>query len=122
MRKDIIERDPNGRIAMTANNIYDRYQKYNAVNGTQLVFSDMGMPKKQAEKALKEYNELTEQAAPLQDEAIRAMADLGMRRLLVNWTKPKPHKRRLMPMVQIGYQRLKMPSADSLFTMTCAKP
>ena len=77
VRKDIIERDPNGRIAMTANNIYDRYQKYNAVNGTQLVFSDMGMPKKQAEKALKEYNELTEQAAPLQDEAIRAMADLG---------------------------------------------
>ena len=77
VRKDIIERDPNGRIAMTANNIYDRYQKYNDVKGTQLVFSDMGMPKKQAEKALKEYNELSEQAAPLQDEAVRAMADLG---------------------------------------------
>jgi len=77
VRFDIEERDPNGRIAIAANNIFERYQKYNDVRGTQLVFSDMGTPKKHAEKELKEYNELTAEAAPLSDEQVLAMAELG---------------------------------------------
>lgn len=77
VRPDIKERDPNGRIAMAARNIMERYRKYNDVRGTQLVFSDMGTPKKQAEKELKEYNELMAAAAPLSDEQVLAMAELG---------------------------------------------
>ena len=77
VRPEIKERDPNGRIAVAARNIFERYQQFNAVRGTQLVFSDMGTPKKHAEKELKEYNELMEQAAPLSDEKLVAMADLG---------------------------------------------
>lgn len=77
VRPDIKERDPNGRIAIAARNIFDRYQKYNDVRGTQLVFSDMGTPKKHAEKELKEYNELMAQVAPLSDDKVLAMAELG---------------------------------------------
>lgn len=77
VRPDIKERDPNGRIAIAARNIMERYQRYNDVRGTQLVFSDMGTPKKQAEKELKEYNELMAAAAPLSDEQVLAMAELG---------------------------------------------
>lgn len=77
VRFDITERDQNGRIAIAANNIFDRYQKYNDVRGTQLVFSDMGTPKKHAEKELKEYNELMAEVAPLSDDKVLAMAELG---------------------------------------------
>lgn len=77
VRPDIIERDPGGRIAIAAGNIFDRYQKFNDVRGTQLVFSDMGTPKKHAAKELKEYNELMEAVAPLSDPEITAMAELG---------------------------------------------
>lgn len=77
VRPDIKGRDPNGRIAIAARNIMERYQRYNDVRGTQLVFSDMGTPKKQAEKELKEYNELMAAAAPLSDEQVLAMAELG---------------------------------------------
>lgn len=77
VRPDITERDPNGRIAIAARNILDRYKKYDDVRGTQLVFSDMGTPKKQAEKELKEYQELKEATAPLSDPEIVAMAELG---------------------------------------------
>ena len=77
VRPDIKERDQNGRIAIAARNIMERYQRYNDVRGTQLVFSDMGTPKKQAEKELKEYNELMAAAAPLSDEQVLAMAELG---------------------------------------------
>lgn len=77
VRPDITERDPNGRIAVAARNIMERYQKYNYVRGTQLVFSDMGTPKKQAEKELKEYNELMAAAAPLSDDEVLSMAELG---------------------------------------------
>lgn len=77
VRPEITERDPNGRIAMAARNIMERYQRYNDVRGTQLVFSDMGTPKKQAEKELKEYNELMAATAPLSDEQVLAMAELG---------------------------------------------
>ena len=77
VRFDITERDPNGRIAIAANNIFDRYQQYNDVRGTQLVFSDMGTPKKHAEKELKEYNELMAEVATLSDDKVLAMAELG---------------------------------------------
>lgn len=77
VRFDIKERDPSGRIAIAANNIFDRYQQYNDVRGTQLVFSDMGTPKKHAAKELNEYNELMAEAAPASDEKILAMAELG---------------------------------------------
>ena len=77
VRPDINERDPNSRIALAANNIFERYQTYNNVRGTQLVFSDMGTPKKHAERELKEYNELMTQIAPLSDEKVLAMAELG---------------------------------------------
>lgn len=77
VRPEIKERDQNVRIAVAARNIFERYQKFNDVRGTQLVFSDMGTPKKHAEKELKEYNELMEQAEPLSDEKLVAMADLG---------------------------------------------
>jgi N12 class adenine-specific DNA methylase len=77
VRPDINERDPNSRIALAANNIFERYQTYNNVRGTQLVFSDMGTPKKHAERELKEYNELMAQIAPLSDEKVLAMAELG---------------------------------------------
>jgi N12 class adenine-specific DNA methylase len=74
---DVTERDPNGRIAIAANNIMDRYKQFDSVKGTQLVFSDMGVPKKHLQATLKEYNELSALAAPLQDENLNAMATLG---------------------------------------------
>lgn len=77
VRPDITQRDPEGRIAVAARNVYDRYVKYNDVRGTQLIFSDMGTPKKSAEKELKEYNDLMAETAPLRDERVQAMADLG---------------------------------------------
>ena len=77
VRPDVTERDPNGRIAMAARNIFERYQQYDAVKGTQLVFSDMGTPKKHAAKELSEYNELMEAVAPLSDDNIAALAEAG---------------------------------------------
>ena len=77
VRPDVTERDPNGRIAIAARNIFERYQQYDAVKGTQLVFSDMGTPKKHAAKELSEYNELMEAVAPLSDDNVAALAEAG---------------------------------------------
>jgi hypothetical protein len=74
---DIIEREPQGRIAVVADNVWNTYQQYNKVRGTQLIFSDMGTPKKHAAKELEEYNELVARMAPLSDEELQADADLG---------------------------------------------
>lgn len=71
------ERDPNGRIAVVAKKVAEFYKKYADVKGTQLVFSDMGTPKKQAAKELKAYQELQDKAAALEDEEMVAMAELG---------------------------------------------
>ncbi len=73
----IIERDPEGRIAIAAGNIWERYQQFDAVKGTQLVFSDMGTPKKTATKELKEYQELKDRADKLDDQALQDRATLG---------------------------------------------
>lgn len=73
----VTERDPNGRIATVAKAVADRYKKFDHVRGTQLIFSDMGTPKKHASKELKEFQELQQKAAALEDEQIVAMAGLG---------------------------------------------
>lgn len=95
VRPNMTQRDPNGRIAIAARNVYDRYVKYNNVLGTQLVFSDMGTPKKSAEKELKEYNELMAEIAPLNDERIVAMAELGDESALEKIEKAEDAQRRL---------------------------
>jgi N12 class adenine-specific DNA methylase len=73
----IIERDPNSRIAIAAKNIWDRYQKYDGVKGTQLVFSDMGTPKKTVRKELKEYQGLKALADRALEQEIQDRATLG---------------------------------------------
>lgn len=77
VRPNIIERDPNGRIAVAAQNIVERYKKYDKHKGTQLVFSDMGTPLKSVKKELEEYLELKALADQMNDEDLRAKADLG---------------------------------------------
>lgn len=95
VRPDIETRDPEGRIAIAARNVYERYVKYNDVRGTQLIFSDMGTPKKSAEKELKEYNELMAETAPLRDERVQAMADLGDEAALDQIEKAEEAQRKL---------------------------
>lgn len=73
----IVERDPDGRIARAATNVFERYQRFHTVRGTQLIFSDMGVPRKHMGAALKEYEALQAATAPLSDENLRAVADLG---------------------------------------------
>jgi N12 class adenine-specific DNA methylase len=69
-------REPGGRVDKAADNLLERYEKYNAVRGTQLVFSDLGTPKKHAAKELKEYQALTGLIAEATDE-VRDRAALG---------------------------------------------
>ena len=54
----VTEREPGGRIDRSAGEIFDRYQQYGAVKGTQIVFSDLGTPLKAAKKELAEYQAL----------------------------------------------------------------
>lgn len=73
----ITERDPEGRIAVCAENVWQRYQQYNAVKGTQLIFSDMGTPKKTAGKEMDEYKALKERADKIDDLDLQDRATLG---------------------------------------------
>jgi N12 class adenine-specific DNA methylase len=75
--KSITERDPNGRIAVAAENVWERYKQYNSVKGTQLIFSDMGTPKKSAAKEMEEYNQLKARADRADDSALQDRATLG---------------------------------------------
>lgn len=77
VRPDITERDPNGRIAEAARQVAARYRQYDDVRGTQLVFSDMGTPKKHAAAELKIYNELAAIAAKSDDAGVQADAAVG---------------------------------------------
>lgn len=72
----INDREPGGRIDAAASRILDRYQQWNHVKGTQLVFSDLGTPKKHAQAELKEYNALMERVTAATDE-VRERAAFG---------------------------------------------
>lgn len=72
----INEREPGGRIDAAASRILDRYQQWNHVKGTQLVFSDLGTPKKHAQAELKEFNALMERVNAA-DEDVRSRAVFG---------------------------------------------
>ena len=74
---DRTEREPGGRIDRAAKEVYDRWVQWTPQKGTQLVFSDLGTPLKTAKAELKEYEELKEAAAPLEDETIVGAAQLG---------------------------------------------
>ena len=73
----ITEREKGGRIDRAAENIVARWQQSAAVNGTQLVFSDLGTPIKTVKDELKEYEALQARIAPLNDEDVVASAQLG---------------------------------------------
>jgi N12 class adenine-specific DNA methylase len=73
---DVTEREKGGRIDKAADNILTRYRKFNAVRGTQLVFSDLGTPKKHAQAELKEYDALQARIDAATDD-VRLRASLG---------------------------------------------
>lgn len=73
---DVTEREKGGRIDKSAGEIAARYKQWDHVKGTQLVFSDLGTPKKHAEKELKEYQRLQAIVAEASDE-VRDRAALG---------------------------------------------
>lgn len=73
---DATQREPGGRIDQAVNNAMERYEKFKAVKGTQLFFSDMGTPLKHAKNELKEYEAL-QARVDAADEDTRAMAALG---------------------------------------------
>lgn len=73
---DRTEREPGGRIDRSSDEILARYNQFNAVKGTQLVFSDLGTPIKHAKAELKEYEALRDRLAAATDD-IRASAALG---------------------------------------------
>jgi len=55
---DVTEREKGGRIDVSTDAVVERYKQYDAVKGTQLVFSDLGTPLKHAKKELAEYEAL----------------------------------------------------------------
>ena len=73
---DRTEREPGGRIDRAAAEIMDRYTKYAKSKGTQLVFSDMGTPIKNAKAELKEYEAIQARVDKAIDE-VRERAALG---------------------------------------------
>lgn len=69
-------REPGGRIDRATDEVMARYKKFNAVKGTQIVFSDLGTPIKHAKKELADYEAL--QARILAgNEDVAASATLG---------------------------------------------
>jgi N12 class adenine-specific DNA methylase len=73
---DRTEREPGGRIDVVADNIIERYRKYAEHKGTQLMFSDLGTPKKHAQGEMKEFHALQGIIAEATDE-VRDRAALG---------------------------------------------
>jgi N12 class adenine-specific DNA methylase len=76
---DATEREKGGRIDRAADEIVARFEQWNHVKGTQLVFSDLGTPKKHAEKELKEYQRLQAIVAEATDD-VRNSAAFGNER------------------------------------------
>lgn len=58
VKSEITEREKGGRIDRATDEVMARYTQYDAVKGTQIVFSDLGTPLKHAKKELKEYEAL----------------------------------------------------------------
>ena len=73
---DINERESGGRIDKSSDEVVARYKQYDAVKGTQLVFSDLGTPLKHAKKELKEY-ELLKARVETGSEDVAVSAGLG---------------------------------------------
>lgn len=69
-------REPGGRIDRATDEVLSRYQKYHAVKGTQIVFSDLGTPIKHARKELADYEALQARIAAGTDD-VAASATLG---------------------------------------------
>lgn len=74
---DRTEREGGARIDRASDEVLARYQKYHAVKGTQLVFSDLGTPLSSAKKEMKEYEELRARIDAGQDADLQAEAALG---------------------------------------------
>lgn len=74
---DRTEREPGARIDRASDEVVARYRKFDAVKGTQLVFSDLGTPLSGAKKEMKEYEELRERIAVGDDPEVQAEAALG---------------------------------------------
>lgn len=70
------EREKGGRIDRAAQEIAWRYRQWTPQLGTQLVFSDMGVPVSKAKGEVKEYRELREIVARATD-MVRLRADAG---------------------------------------------
>jgi N12 class adenine-specific DNA methylase len=79
---DVDGRDPGGRIDRSAQEIHQRYQQWNHVKGTQLVFADLGTPVEHAATELKEYEALMERINAATDD-VRLRAELGAEDALV---------------------------------------
>lgn len=73
----VTEREPGARIDRAASEIFERWKRWDAQRGTQLVFSDLGTPLKTVKRELAEYQELAAAAAALEDEAVVRRAELG---------------------------------------------
>ena len=74
---DITEREPGGRIDRSSQEIFARYQQYDAEKGTQIVFSDLGTPLKTAKKELVEYQALKDRIESGAGAEVMQRAALG---------------------------------------------
>lgn len=70
-------REPGGRIDRASQEIFARYRQYDAVKGTQIVFSDLGTPLKMARKELAEYQVLKDRMALGSGDEVMQRAALG---------------------------------------------
>ena len=74
---NVMEREAGGRIDRSSQEIFDRYQQYDAVKGTQIVFSDLGTPLKSAKKELAEYQALQQRIQDGSGEVLMQRASMG---------------------------------------------
>ncbi|STQ85773.1 hypothetical protein LS73_008195 [Helicobacter muridarum] len=81
-----LERDSNGKIAQSANNIYQNYKQYDNVKGTQLVFLDTSVPKKKVSP--KKIEKLGKELKNLQ-KRIDELEELGDFEKVENLSKKK---------------------------------
>jgi len=73
---DVTEREKGGRIDRASDEIVSRYNRFDHVKGTQVVFSDLGTPLKHAKKELAEFEALQARINAATDE-VRLRASLG---------------------------------------------
>jgi hypothetical protein len=71
------EREKGGRIDATADKIVESFNRNAKSKGTQLVFSDLGVPLKHAKKDLKEYNAIQDRINAGQSQDVQDAAKLG---------------------------------------------